>query len=431
MTSHDTGDWLSCYGHATVATPALDRLASEGCRFANNFCASPVCTPSRGAMMTGRYPQSNGLMGLTQTPYRWAYHEGERHASHIMRDLGYDTALVHHQHEARDLNTLGFKEVFRPNEVDLGRSPYERFASGDEVADLAIEYLKGRRSRSAPFYAQVGFFETHTPYDFGGAPPRKELGFDIPPHVTDDAATRAWYAGLHGAVANLDRAVGRILESLQKFGLAEDTLVIFTVDHGIEIPRAKWQLYDAGIKTALLMRWPGGGVSGGRVYDRLVSNVDLLPTVLDLVGSPIPDNMQGIGFAPWFADPSSPPRRDAVHAMMHGHFRWYECRCIRTDRYKLIRNFDPSRMRENPAPLNKRTGTAERPVVELYDLHKDPWELNNLADDPSLVEVWKHLSGRLWQTLEEVEDPILKGPVVTPYYRMAMAEYLETNSAQR
>ena len=117
MTSHDIGDWLGCYGHETVHTPNLDALAARGCRFDNNFCTSPICAPSRSAMMTSRYPQTNGIMGNIQTPYRWRYNEGERHLSHLLGEQGYHPVLFNFQHEAQFENPLGFRER---RVVDMG-----------------------------------------------------------------------------------------------------------------------------------------------------------------------------------------------------------------------------------------------------------------------------------------------------------------------
>jgi arylsulfatase A-like enzyme len=401
----------------------LDGLAAQGVRFANHFAASPVCSPSRGAIMTGRYPQSNGLLGLTQRPYRWRFRPGERHLSHILRGHGYHAVLIHHQHETGEVETLGFDEVIHHADPEFGRAVQERFVPASQVADLAAEFLRRQRDAARPFFAQVGFFETHTPYDFGGAVPCAEKGVDVPPSIIADDAARNWLAAFQGSVLSLDRGVGRILDALAAAGLADRTLVIFTVDHGVEIPGGKWLLYDAGIKTALLMRWPDGGIGGGRACEWLTSNVDLAPTLLDLVGLPAQANMDGRSFASFFRDPQARPTRDAVFAMMHGHFRWHECRCVRTDRHKLIRNLDPSRRPDKPVALGTKAAANERPVVELYDLDADPWEMRDLADLPEYRAVRADLSERLWRWLEEVNDPLLTGPVVTPYYRMAMADY--------
>jgi len=425
MTSHDTGDWLSCYGHRTVRSPHLDALAAQGCRFSDAFCTSPVCTPSRGAMMTGRYPQSNGLMGLIQTPYRWRLRPGQRHLSHLLSGHGYHTVLFNHQHEAPCDDPLGFHE----HRARGGPESYrlrtgERIATAEQTAEDVAEFLARRGPEEPPFYAQVGFFETHTPYGWNGAPPDDGRGVAVPPYVTDNADARRHVAGLQGAIRSLDRAVGRILGALSEAGLDGDTIVVFTTDHGVELPHCKWELYDGGIHTALLMRWPGGGVSGGAVCGHLVSHVDLVPTILELIDRPVPQDIEGRSFAEFLRDSTAPPARDAIFAMMHRHDRWVESRCVRTRHYKLIRNYSPSRMPDGAVSVGGVSTLAwsaarERPVVELYDLLADPYEMSNIAGTPGHRQVRDDLDARLANWLRAVEDPLLHGPVACPYYQMA------------
>jgi arylsulfatase A-like enzyme len=421
MTAHDTGDWLGCYGHKTVHTPRLDRLAAEGCRFAANFATSPVCTPSRGSMLTGRYPQANGLMGIIQTPYRWRFRPGERHLSHLLAEQGYHTVLFNHQHEAAHDDPLGFREKRLANRGDMELLTGERVSTADETAEAVAAFLRERGDGDAPFYAQAGFFETHTPYDWNGARPDETRGVEVPPYVADTPENRRHIAALQGAIRSLDRAVGQILDALSETGLDRDTIVVFTVDHGVELPHCKWELYDGGLQTALLMRGPEGVIPPGTVCDRLASNVDLVPSLLELAGLPVPDNVQGRSFAGFFRDPQAEPTRDAVFAMMHSHGRWVESRCVRTQRYKLIRNFSPSRTRPTP-DASGHSPVRERPVLELYDLGADPSELNDLGRDAGHERLRRELDARLLRWMQEVNDPILDGPIRTPYYAMAMED---------
>ncbi len=426
ITSHDTGDWLRCYGHRTVHTPHLDALAADGCLFSNAFCTSPVCTPSRGAMMTGRYPQSNGLMSLIQTPYRWRYGEGERHLSHLLSAHGYDTLLFNHQHEAPNDDALGFRErrLVNAGSYELPLLG-ELVSTAEETATSVVAFLEERGDHDAPFYAQVGVFETHTPFGWSGEEPDDEFGVEVPPYMVDDEEARRHISGLQGAIRYLDRAIGRILGALSKTGLDDNTIVIFTSDHGVELPRCKWELYDGGIRTALLLRWPAGGVRGGTVCDWQISNVDVVPTLLGFARLPIPENVQGRSFAPFFGDEQGTPPRDATFAMMHAAQRWTESRCVRTGRYKLIRNFSPSRLPKVPGQ-GGQSSPQERPVLELYDLSADPHELNDLGKNSRYDDVRRDLDARLLRWLQEVDDPILRGPIVSPYYRMA-SEDLQRN----
>ena len=414
ITCHDTGRHFGCYGIDTVYTPTIDALARDGHLYTNYFTSSPVCSPSRGAMLTGRYPQSNGLIGLTHSPWDWSFNEGERHLSHILQDAGYHTGLFGLQHEDSDTNTLGFNETRAQTGSDGKR------ATALDVASAFADFCESDASQNRPFYSQIGFFETHRPHDFGDVQPDASKGVYIPPYLVDNQTSRQEMAVQQGACRRVDEAVTIIANALDKAGLAEDTILVFTVDHGVEFPRAKWFCYDPGIEVALIIRWPGGGISGGEIRDRLLSNVDLLPTLLDLIDVPIPDNVEGLSFADYVSETSASPKRDAVFSVFQGK----DIRSIRTDRYKLIRNFQARRLLPVPVDMTKNSHPTEKcPVVQLFDLQRDPNEFNDVSRNPGYAKTRKYLSGRLWDWMESVDDPSLSGPLPSPYYHEAINEY--------
>jgi len=414
ITCHDAGRHFGCYGVETVHTPAVDALANDGHTFTDYFTTSPVCSPSRGAMLTGRYPQSNGLIGLTHSPWDWSFNEGEQHLSHVLRDAGYYTGLFGLQHEDADTGKLGFADTFAQRN-DTGSR-----ATALDVAESFSTFCKSDAAANSPFYAQIGFFETHRPHDFGDVEPDASKGVFIPPYLVDEHRSRREMAVQQGACRRVDDAVAIISEALDDAGLADNTIFVFTVDHGIEFPRAKWLCYDAGIEVALIVRWPDGGISGGASRDRLLSNVDLFPTLLDLIDAPIPENVEGLSFADYLQDASSSPKRDAVFSI----FQSKDIRSVRTERHKLIRNFSPRRLLQVPYNMTESPAPREKcPVVQLFDLEKDPLECNNLAEDPKYADIRKDLSDKLWDWMESVEDPSLKGPMPSPYYLEAIAEY--------
>ena len=422
ITSHDTGRHFCCYGVDTVHTPSIDALAADGVLFTSMFATAAVCAPSRGAMMTGRYPQSNGLMEMPKSanvgrslfPWDWSYREGERHLSHVLRDVGYHTALIGFQHEAYHSETLGFCSKHAEMIPWTVRHPAEM------VSQAAVAFLKNRSKDESPFYAQVGFFETHRPFGFGDVEPDDSSGIYVPPYLDRTAFNRKELAHLQGSVRKLDAAVGDILQALKDTDQERNTLVVFTVDHGIEFPRAKKFLYDPGIEVAFIMRWPDGNIGGGKTCDWLLSQVDFLPTLLEWVGVQIPENVQGVSFAGAFEgrEPGSP--RDAIFGIFHP----MGIRCVRTHRYKLIRNFEFRMLLEVPVDAeHPRTQKEKCPAVQFFDLGKDPDEFQNRANEPEYADTVIDLNDRLWTWLGDVEDPILKGPAPTPYYREAMADY--------
>ncbi|MHB9034760.1 MAG: sulfatase family protein [Anaerolineae bacterium] len=407
ITTHDSGRHLSCYGYRTVQTPAIDALAADGVKFTNYFATVPICCASRASMLTGLYPQSHGLLDLCFPPFDWRLNRPEQHLSHLLGGHGYHTRLIGFQHEAEDLTELGFADTFAEMHA-ANLVPCRR------VAEQTAAFLAGEAAARQPFYAQVGFFETHTPFDFAGTPPDSEQGVQVPAYLEDDPASREVLAHFQGALRRVDEAVGFILHALERSGLADDTILVFTSDHGPELPRAKWHLYDPGLAVALLMRYPRAGWRGGRVCGALLHNVDYLPTILELAGLPAPTYLEGRSCA------GLSPVNDAVYAMYHKT----QVRSVRTERWKWIRHYDAATdYARLPVRLADQLQLRGAPRTELYDLDADPNEFNNLGGRPELAVEQQRLDNLLWCWLERVHDPLLSGPVRTPSYEATSRDY--------
>ncbi|WP_158564409.1 sulfatase family protein, partial [Jiangella anatolica] len=302
---HDVGTHLGAYGHGDVTSPAVDGLAAEGLRFDRAFCTTPLCSPARGSLFTGRYPHANGLMGLVNRG--WEYRPGERTAPSLLSELGYRTALIGQQHESHDPSRLGFDEVWA--------WPAGRARCGP-VAERAVAWLEA--GPAEPFFLTVGFFETHRPYPVEEYPPVDPVSVRVPAYLPDNEDTREDLAGFLGSVRVADAATGRVVEAVERAGLAGSTLVLFTTDHGIAFPRAKGTLYDPGIGVALLARPPRSwGVAPG-ASDGLVSHVDVVPTLLELAGGEVPAFVQGQSFAGVLRGEPG-PRRGEVFAEKNYH----------------------------------------------------------------------------------------------------------------
>lgn len=429
FTCHDLGRFLGCYDVPTARTPNLDRLAAEGIRFSQAFCTAPQCSPSRASIFTGRYPHSNGVMGLTQAFFGWDLNPDERHLAQVLREHGYTTALVGHHHES----ARG-----EPAEV-MARCGYEHYVQphrGEDVSATARDHLEKLAADDRPFYLQVGYIEPHrlgyrtTPepahsgFTSNYIEPDSALGVTVPPYLVDEPSAREELAELQGAVHYLDAAVGQVLDQIDRLGLRENTLVLFTTDHGLAFPRAKCSLFDAGLEVALIMRLPSRRWVGDRVVDALVSNVDLFPTVLDAVGIPVPDNVQGRGLERLLTGEAT-EHRDRIFGEMTFHTYYDPRRCVRTRTHKLIVNFTTTldfmdsadSWRPRVTPVGQVF--AFHKTVELYDLATDPVELNNVADDPAYRAVRDELLGVLRRHLEETSDPLLRGPVLSPMHTWA------------
>ena len=425
ITTHDSGRHFGCYGHPTLHTPNVDRLASEGVKLTNHFGTVPICSASRASQLTGLYPQTNGLLHLCFGPNAYHIRDNVPHMANLLKAAGYRTHLIGMQHETADLERLEFDSIRseRGNKV-VGKHVY-RYRTADETDEEAAKFLRNEASVEQPFYMQTGFFETHTyngKFDFGGVEPDASKGVEVPPYVADTSMSQAAMAGYQGAVRKADAAVGVILDALRDSGLEENTVFVFTTDHGIEVPRAKWHLYDPGVGIACVIRYPAGGIAGGRDNGLLLSNVDYLPTMLTLAGLETPEHVQGLSFAHTLTEEGPAPVREAIYGMFHAT----NSRFVRTNRYKLIRNFQgASRHLHLPATYEDLLTKDLCHPVELYDLEADPLEFNDIARKPENAAVVARLDDMLWTWLESQDDPLLKGPIRWPAYERTMAEYEE------
>jgi arylsulfatase A-like enzyme len=334
-----------------------------------------------------------------------------QHLSRLLRDAGYLTHLIGVQHEVppADINVLGYDGVVLHSNLEMHSA---------QRGELAAQWLRAVPKR--PFFLNVGFTETHR--KFLPAEPADDPRFVAPlPWLPDDPKIRGDIAELHTAVRHVDDAVGTILKALEDARLRENTLVVFTTDHGLPFPRAKGTLHDAGIGVALILFGPGE-FSGGKIIDAQVSQIDFLPTILPLAGVSVPARMQGTSLAP-FAEGKPATRRDEIFSELTYHAAYDPMRCVRTSRYKYIRYFEhrPRLVLANidDSPTKDRLielGLAEgkSPQECLYDLAADPQELENLIDRPEMASVRADLQQRLKRWMEATSDPLLKGPVPLP-----------------
>ena len=432
ITCHDLGQHLGCYGIESVQSPNLDRLAAEGTRFDRAFCTAPQCSPSRASLATGRYAHSNGVMGLSHAD--WDLNPGEKHTAAHMAEHGYETHLFGLQHVTQNVDRLGFQHLHAQGS---GHGGGTGSSTAQKVGAAVEEFLQGTQLQ-APLYVEINFFEPHRPYDFGGVEPDTSSGVFVPPYLPQIPESREEMAALQGAIREVDHAIGHILDALDQTGLSQHTLVIFSADHGLPMPRAKCTLYDPGISIALIARWPDGGIAAGVAVSELVSNLDVLPTMLEATGLPIPAEVQGSSFLALLRDEPHQVR-EAIYAEKNFHSYYDPMRCVRTERFKYIRNFEADFAVEVPGDIQQgsifrsnpgRYSSKRQQLVELYDLSVDLLEEHNLAGSPELADIQQALDQRLWQWMEETQDPLLLGPIASPRYRTAMQGHLATGQAE-
>ncbi len=411
---HDLGDFISPYGHP-IDTPNLEHLAGEGVVLENHFSCGSVCSPSRGGLMTGCYPHTNGLMGLVHRGWRLNV-DHRPPLPFLLTKAGYETCLFGLQHEDFSAERLGYQRALRP--------PRRNWC--EEVTPLFTDWLEQREPDDPPFLACIGFTETHriglNPSHFQREPyqPADPAEVEVPAWLPDIPEVRQELADFYGAVNHMDKSVGRIVDALDEAGLSEETLFVFTSDHGPSFMHAKGTLYDGGTKVAALLRRPGT-IPGGRRCEALTNHVDLLPTLFRLIGVPMPGSLtrrlEGSGFAPLVFGGSAVER---AHLFAEKNYtnHYDPARMVRTARFKYIRKglrtciFDflipelelcPTGFRRNRSVFEFYP--ARRCTEELYDLEKDPGEMQNLVEDPAYADELEDLRETLDRHLEETDDP--------------------------
>ncbi|MEM7334700.1 MAG: sulfatase [Chloroflexota bacterium] len=403
--SHDTGRYIQPYGHA-VKTPNLQKLAEQGVLFRQNFCVNPTCSPSRAALLTGCYPHENGMTGLVNRG--WRLHDYDQHMVHTLKQAGYETVLAGLQHVAPAIDGKAPWQV-------IG---YDRFLEGEAEGETAV-YLNQPHER--PFFLAVGFFEAHREF-----PPLEDIdenpNYCLPPApLPDTPEMRQDMARYKASVAQLDAKIGVVLEALEKSGLAENTLVICTTDHGLAFPKMKCNLQDSGIGTMLILRGPGR-FAGGKVVDQMTSHLDLFPTLCELAAIDRPNWLRGKSLLP-LMDDSQDELHNALYFQVNYHAAFEPMRAVRTPRWKYIRRFDDRKTVVLPNIdegesksylLAHGLQTAQIESELLFDLIFDPNEANNLASHPTHQKTLNEMRARLDEWMVETNDPLRNGRVFAP-----------------
>ncbi len=411
--THDQGQFLKCYDTEktpnSLTTPNLDNIAKTGIRFTNYFCTAPQCSPSRGSIQTSLYPHQNGLMGLVNRG--WSLPSKNKTIPMYLREAGYSTHLIGLQHEARDVNTLGYDTVSK-------RMKDYRYDMNRMFSEY-VSFLENHRNDEKPFYLNIGTIEIHRPFIIWSQV-KDKYSVKVPPFLPDNDKVRKDLSLFYGIINPVDEAIGKIIKVLEKTGLIENTLFIYTTDHGSPFPRAKCTLYDPGIKTLLIMNCPTQNLfNGGKVFDQMISNIDLMPTLLDFIGAERPEKIEGKSFLPVLRD-TTIPFRSKIFTEKNFHEIYDPIRSVRTKDFKYIRNFEPSEyLYQLPLYIERGLSGQElkdkiktkRAEEELYDLKNDPNENTNLIKDPAYKAILLNLRKSLKNWMENTDDPVLKGKI--------------------
>lgn len=432
MVVEDLGARIGAFGDPVARTPNIDRLAREGVRYTHAFATAGVCAPSRAALITGMNQVSITAQHMRTTAYRWA--DGSTRQGYLA------TPPAHVKAFPELLRAAGYYTTNNSKTDYQFGSPFSIWDQNGESADW-----KGRE-KDQPFFAMYSSLPTHesglfTPDSVAAGMPsaipaakaleerRARLSHRtqpedvvVPPYYPDTPVVRADIARQYDNIQLMDAWVGERMAELEREGVLDNTIVIWTTDHGDGFPRAKRSLYDSGLNAPMIIRFPDGRGAGTR-DERMISFVDLAPTILKLAGAAAPAHLQG-------QDMLGPDaaRQTHVFAARDRLDEWPDLgRAVRTRDFKYIVNEVPEaplylklNYRENVpmmadmrrmfeagalSPLQASYFETPRPAEELYDLRADPDEIRNLAADPAYAAVKSDLAARLSDWRARVGDP--------------------------
>jgi len=457
--SEDQSADLGCMGTLGLSTHAVDSFASTGVLFEKAFCLSPVCSPSKMAMFTGTFPHQNSarhnvtnygtgfpLVGDPSNLRLGGVRENLPTLIEILRSNGYFTATSHKSH-------------VQP----IRKWPYHKGYGQPTTASAARSYIKDliKTAGDRPFYMTFGIGAPHLPFrgilqdqkkwsktggltGDGHATNVDAHAITVPDCYPDQPGVRQDYADYYGAIQCVDTVFGAVISALRDKGVLDDTLVIYTSDHGIGLHRAKQSIYATGTRVPFIIAGPG--IPANRRISAPVSHLDLVPTLLDALGIPKPPEMHGSSLMPILnGKATTVAGRKTIMAAADDKCisravcdgRYYYVRNIRkitgsTLRQPVLnpRGIDPlldrglntdqylggspwfNRTFDATINAKETTGrqllsdllTGSVPDVELFDLDADPWCVRNLADDPSLSYVKADLAAELEKWSEKTGD---------------------------
>jgi arylsulfatase A-like enzyme len=424
MTDDHAAHAMSCYGSRINTTPHLDRVARAGMRFTNCFVTNSICTPSRATILTGKYSHKNGVSVFNR------FDGSQMTFPKLLQQAGYQTAVIGKWHLFSDPTGFDYWNILPgqglyhdPVMIEMGERKKHQGYATDVITDLSLDWIRGR-DRNKPFCLLLHhkaphrewspdarhadlfenedrpvpetFFDDYTGRSPAAAEATMRIGRDMtktdlkrtPPPGLSERDRALWNYQRYikdylRCVASVDDNVGRVLEFLDREGLAKNTVVIYTSDQGFFLGEHGWYdkrfMYEESLRMPLLVRWPAS-IKPGAVNEKMVLNIDFAPTLLELAGVKPPAEMQGRSFKPLLEGQPAPDdwRTSMYYRYYHypAHHRVQPHYGVRTERHKLIY-----------FPLTK--------FWELFDLEKDPGEMRNVYADEQYADIVRRLKEEL------------------------------------
>lgn len=440
LVTEDMSAWIPPFGDSTIETPNLSRLAAEGIIFPRVFSPSGVCAPSRAAIATGMYPSSiganhmrtNSYTEVTGLPPYEAVPPAEVHMmSEYLRKAGYYCS----NNSKKDYQ---FKDPVTAWDESGNYAHWRNRAEGQpffSIFNFTVTHESGlfepygyrqnefRHYQAGDTSFVAGAWDAKTTDAETNPHVAKDLDFPIPPYLPETDSVRRDMWKMYNNIAEMDQQLGAILDQLEADGLLDSTIIFFYGDHGGPLPRQKRLIYDSGLNTPMIIRFPGKWRAGSE-DGQLVSFIDFAPTVMSLVGIEPPAYMQGQAFLGEF---KAPQPRQYIHAAADRFDGFTDAiRAVRDQRFKYIRNYRPEQGYYLPVVYRERIPTmrellrrreagtlneyqaqwfrGNKPREELFDCDNDPHELHNLAEDPEYADKLAELQSEMDRWLKAIGD---------------------------
>jgi len=422
-------DTWGAYGGKECKTPNIDRLAKQGTRFERAYCSVAMCAPFRQELYSGRSPWRTGTL-----PNHSKSVAGTKSVVHYLKPLGYRVALLGKSH-------VGPNECYPFEKLgDISK----RVDANPETLAKAQSFLDDCKKSDNPFCLFIGSHDSHAPFTTGDPSAYDAKKLTVPPYWVDTPQLREEMVKYYAEITNFDKLVGMMRKELEKRKLWENTIFMVCSEQGTQLPFAKWTCYDNGLRTGFVMHW-SGVTQAGSVIEDLVSTADVTPTLVEAAGGTLKSGAcDGMSFLPLLKGKDlEKPRKYVFGAftncrIIDNRDRVYPIRSIRDRQFSLIYNPNHASLTSNVSlsqalqlvkgedtasknfnlaaswfPRAKKDKRAKallhklhhRPEYELYDLSKDPYELENKADDPKYKKAFDHLNKALRSKLTQLGDP--------------------------
>jgi N-sulfoglucosamine sulfohydrolase len=405
---------LSCYGGKNLTTPNIDALAKEGMKFNQMICSEAICVPTRASLFTGLYPMRHGSF----QNHKPVYNDSLKSVAYYMSDLGYTVALTGKNHSTKPVSVFPFKII-------KGFEPICVSPTDDYELDDIKNFITQKNAN--PYCLFIMSINPHAPWTMGDPSEFNADKLVLPPHWVDTKQVRQEFTKYLAEVRRLDNQVGDVMKLLKETGQDKNTIVIFLGEQGPQFPGGKWTLWDNGQKSSMIVRWPEK-VKVNSETEAIAQYEDVTPTLIDIAGGKPVQHLDGKSFLPVILGKSN-THRDVAYGI-HNNIPEgpaYPIRAIRDANYKLLLNLTPDKKYHIKYMMNPnkkdsywngwlaQAATSEadkkridrivnRPAVEFYDLKKDPYELNNLANNPSYKKQIEQYTTRLKEWMKQQGD---------------------------